>query len=90
MKQVKSKNRNRIADDTLDNSLHLLPLTLVSIRNDSVREAPTTAIPLIKIYNKLLLCSNFNDALTYLSFFSFKSCESFVEYIILMEVVTLL
>ena len=32
MKQVKSKNRNRIADETVDDSLHLLPLTLVLIK----------------------------------------------------------
>jgi len=28
-----------------------------------------------KLLQYLLLCNNFNDSLTYLSFFSFKSCE---------------
>jgi len=38
--------------------------------------------PLIEICSELLLCNNFNDALTYLPFFSFESCV----YIILLEV----
>jgi len=32
MKQVKSKNRNRMADEALDDSLRLSPLTLVLIK----------------------------------------------------------
>jgi len=32
------------------------------------------------------VCNNFNDALTYLPFFSLKCCESVVLYIILLEV----
>jgi len=39
IKQVKSKNRNQMADKTLD---------------DSVEEATTTGTPLIEICNKLL------------------------------------
>jgi len=41
---------------------------------------------MIEICNKLLLCSNFNDALTYRTFSSFKSCESVVPYINLLAV----
>jgi len=33
-----------------------------------------------------MLCNNFNNALTCLNFFSFKCCESFVSYMILLEV----
>jgi len=45
-------------------------------------------ITLIEICNNLLLCSNFNsnDALTYLLFFMFESCEFIVFYIILLQV----
>jgi len=32
MKQVKSKNRNRMADERLDDSLQIAPLTLVLIK----------------------------------------------------------
>jgi len=47
-------------------------------------QAPTELCK--KLY--LLLCGNFNDALTYLpsSLFSFKSSEHVVLYIILLEV----
>ena len=44
-----------------------------------------TGTPLIEICNELLLCNNFNDALTYLPFFIFQCCESVVLYIILLE-----
>jgi len=56
MKQVKSKNRSWMADETLVDSLRLSPLRLVLrwLKNDSVREASTTGIPLIEICNKLL------------------------------------
>jgi len=37
------------------------------------------------ISNKLLLFCNFNDALTYHPFFSFKCCESVVFYISLLD-----
>jgi len=37
-------------------------------KSDSVKEASTTGIPLIRICDKLLLCSNFNVTLTYLPF----------------------
>jgi len=32
MKQVKFKNKNRMSDETLDDSLQLAPLTLVLIK----------------------------------------------------------
>jgi len=51
-------------------------------KNGSVREA---SIALIVISNKLLLFCNFNDALTYHPFFSFKCCESVVFYISLLD-----
>jgi len=44
-----------------------------------------TGIPLIEISNKLLLCNNLNDALTYVPFFIFRCCEPAVLYIILLE-----
>ena len=44
-----------------------------------------TDIPLTEISNKLLLCNNWNDALTYVPFFIFRCCESVVLYIILLE-----
>jgi len=34
----------------------------------------------------LLLCNNFNEALTYLPYFSLKSCEAVISYFILSEV----
>ena len=34
----------------------------------------------------LLLCNNFNEALTYLPFFNLKSCEAVISYFILSEV----
>jgi len=34
----------------------------------------------------LLFCNNFNEALTYLLFFSLKSCEAVISYFILSEV----
>jgi len=49
MKQVKSKNRNRVADETMDDSLRL-PTAIIGIdvyRIDSVIEALTTGTPLI-------------------------------------------
>jgi len=39
-----------------------------------------------EICNKLLLCNNFSDTLTFLTYFNFKCCESLVLYIILLEV----
>jgi len=46
MKQIKSKNRNRIAHEAPDNIPHLLQLAYwVWYRNDSAREATTTGIP---------------------------------------------
>ena len=75
-----------MADETLDDSLLLAPITLVLITNNSVREASTKDIPLIGICNKLLLCNNFTDSLTYLPFFLFKCCEFVVLCIILLEV----
>jgi len=59
MKQVKFENRNRMADETLDDSLRLAA-TSTGIAN--VREASITGNPLIDVCNKLLLCNNFNDA----------------------------
>ena len=35
--------------------------------------------------DKLLLCNNLNDALTYVPFFIFRCCEPVVLYIILLE-----
>jgi len=68
MKQVKSKNRNRIAKATLNDSLRLAPLTLILIKERQCGEALTTGIPLMGICNKLLLCNDFNDTVTYLPF----------------------
>jgi len=49
MKQVKSENRNQMADETLNDT------TSTGIdRNDIVGEASTTGIPLIEICSKLL------------------------------------
>jgi len=84
MGQVKSKKRNRTADETWIIVSVLLPLTLVLIMGGRVREASTTGIPAIEICSYLLLCNHFNDALTYLPFL--VSCESFVSYIILLDV----
>ena len=59
-----------MADKTLDGNLRLLPLTLALIKERYAREVSTTNIPLIEICRNcyLLLCNNFNDALTYLPF----------------------
>jgi len=43
MKQVKSKNRNRMADETLDDSRRLASTGRPIVPDDSVREASTTA-----------------------------------------------
>jgi len=48
------ENRNRMVDETLDDSLRLATTNIDKHRNDSVREASTTGIPLIEICNKLL------------------------------------
>jgi len=47
-------------------------LDLMLNGNDSVREASPTGIA---IHCCLVLCNNLNDAVIYLSFFSFKSCK---------------
>jgi len=68
MKQAKSINRNQSAHETLDDSLRFAAtniLVLLYSRNDSVKEASTIGIPLIEICNNLLLCNDFNDALSY-------------------------
>jgi len=43
-----------MVDETLDDSLRLATTNIDKHRNDSVREASTTGIPLIEICNKLL------------------------------------
>jgi len=45
-----------MAGKTLNDSLRLLPLALVLIKEWYVRELSTTSTPLIKICTKLLLC----------------------------------
>jgi len=50
MKQVKFKNTNQMADQTLDDSFRL---TLVMIK-ERARKASTTDITLIEICNKIL------------------------------------
>ena len=91
MKQVKSENRNRLADETLDDSLWLFTSnTSISIDKGTIMSEKSLPQPslwqrfVIKCY--LLLCNNFSDALTYLPFFSFKCCGSVALYIILLEV----
>jgi len=75
MKQVESKNKNRMADEALD---------------VSVRDPSPTGTTMIEICNKflpyLLLRNKFNEALTYLFFYSFKCCESVVLQITVLEV----
>jgi len=70
MKQVKSKNGNQMAGETLYDSLRLATTNTGIDKRTIVLEASTTGIPLIEICSELLLCNNFNDALTCLSFFS--------------------
>jgi len=43
-----------MADKSLDDSLRLLPLTLVLVKEYYVREVSTTSIPLTEICKKLL------------------------------------
>jgi len=43
-----------MADETQEDSLRLAATKLVLLRNDSLREVPTTSIPLIEICNKFL------------------------------------
>jgi len=44
MKQVKSQDRNGLADETPDHSLRFSTTNIFLLRNDSVREASTTGI----------------------------------------------
>jgi len=64
MKQVESKNKNRMADEALD---------------VSVRDPSPTGTTMIEICNKflpyLLLRNTFNEALTYLFLYSFLSAQ---------------
>jgi len=86
MNQVKSKNRNRMADETLDDSLRLAtPNTSIDKGRIVSRKSQPQEFHCIEICNNLLLCNNFNDPLAYLPFF--KSCASVVSYIILLKVV---
>jgi len=74
-----------MAYEILDDSLRLAAINTSISEGTKVSEKPRlqgTGTPQIEIYNKLLLCYNFNDALTYLPFFIFRYCESVVLYII--------
>jgi len=79
-----------MVDETMDDSLRLAATNtgMGIAKGTIVSEKPLpqgTNIPLIEICNKLLLCNNFDDALTYLPFFIFRCCESVVLYTILLE-----
>jgi len=77
-----------MAYEILDDSLRLAAINTSISEGTKVSEKPRlqgTGTPQIEICNKLLLCYNFNDALTYLLFFIFRYCESVVLYIILLE-----
>jgi len=54
MKQLASKNANRMADETLDDSLRLANTNIGIDQRTIVSEASTKGIPLIGICNKLL------------------------------------
>jgi len=54
MKQVQSISRNRMADDTLNDSLRVTTNNTSIKKVTSAREALTTGISLIKICSKLL------------------------------------
>ena len=54
MDQVKSKNRNGIADETLDDSLRLSTSNSGIDKGIIVSETSSTGIPLIEICNKFL------------------------------------
>ena len=88
MKQNKSTNKNRMADETLNDSPWLAPLNTGIGKGTMVSEKPRPqASHLYRfVISYLLLCNNFYDALTYLPFFGFKCCEPVVSYIILLEV----
>jgi len=53
MKQVKSKNSNRIAHETLDNRLRLTVADIFGLiyMNNGVRETSNTGIPLVEHRN---------------------------------------
>jgi len=84
MKQVKSTVKTEIEWHTKHWAIisDLLPLTLVLLKERWCQRSLdySQTSPLIEI------CNNFNDALTYLPFFSFKCRHSVVLHIILLEV----
>ena len=70
MKQVKSINRNRIVDETPDDSVRLATTNIGIAKERDCPKSLDHRHPTIEMCNKLLLYNNFNDALTY-SIFTF-------------------
>ena len=85
-----SKHKMTIFSKNLVGAMaHFAPtpwLRLCWYRNDSVREALTTSIALVCNNFLLLLCNNFNDTLTSLTYFPFSILSICFLYIILWQV----